>query len=139
MTNNLWLAVSIKSGKGELFIQKSWDNALRHGKKDWKFIIFPLKIWNIFYFYCVCPHVFFVTLPIHLNINLVLLNVEKAKAEIGFAFLRSLSLSLLNASFPGSLFCTTQKVLTSVKNLHLPLYVCICLKNKGKNWWYSSC
>ena len=63
---------------------------------------------------------FFVILPIHLKINLVLLKVEKAKAEIGVAFLRSLSLFI--TSDPGLLFCTTQKVL-SVKNLHLPAIV----------------
>ena len=31
-----------------------------------------------------------------------------------------------------SLFCTSQNVLTPVKNLHLLLYVCIFLKNKRK-------
>ena len=36
------------------------------------------------------------------------------------------------ASITGLLFCTTQKVLTPVKNLHFSLYVYICLKSKRK-------
>ena len=54
--------------------------------------------------------------------------VEKSKAETEVDFPRLLS--LLTASITGLLFCTTQKVLTPSKILHLSLYVCICLKNK---------
>ena len=57
-------------------------------------------------------------------------NVEKSKVETEVAFLRLLSSFI--ASITGLLFCTTQKVLTPVKNLHLSLYVCICLKKKRK-------
>ena len=56
--------------------------------------------------------------------------VEKSKVETEVAFLRLLSPFI--ASITGLLFCTTQKVLTPVKNLHLSLYVCIYLKNKRK-------
>ena len=56
--------------------------------------------------------------------------VEKSKVETKVAFL--LLLSPFIASITGLLFCTTQKVLTPIKNLHLSLYVCICLKSKRK-------
>ena len=56
--------------------------------------------------------------------------IEKPKVETEVAFLHLLSPFI--ASVTGLLFCTTQKVLTPVKNLHLSLFVCICLKNKPK-------
>lgn len=71
---------------------------------------------------------FSVILPIHLKIDSVLLKVEKGKAEVGVTFLCSLGLFV--ASIPGLLFCNTQKVLISVKNLRL--YFCIVLKTKNK-------
>ena len=55
---------------------------------------------------------------------------EKSKVETEVAFLCLLSTFI--ASIYGLLFCTTQKVVTPVKNLHLSLHVCICLKNKRK-------
>ena len=56
--------------------------------------------------------------------------VEKSKVETKVTFLSLLSPFI--ASTAGLLFCTTQKMLTPLKNLHLPLYVCICLKSKQK-------
>ena len=50
--------------------------------------------------------------------------------ENEFNFL--LLLSLLIASITDLLFCTTQKVLNPVENLHSSLYVSIYLKNKRK-------
>ena len=50
------------------------------------------------------------------------------ETEVAFLWL----LSPFIASITGLLFCTTQNVLTPVKNLHLSLYICICLKNKRK-------
>ena len=70
-----------------------------------------------------------------LCLNLVY-NVEKSKVETEVAFLRLLSPFI--ASVTGLLFCTTQKVLAAVKNLHLSLYVCIRPKNKRKIYSYSS-
>ena len=57
--------------------------------------------------------------------------LEKSKVETEVAFF--CILSPLIASITVLLFCATQKVLMPVKNLHLSLYICICLKNKQKN------
>ena len=56
--------------------------------------------------------------------------VETSKVETKVALLCLLSPFI--ASITRFLFCTTQNMLTPVKNLHLSLYVCICLKNKRK-------
>ena len=56
--------------------------------------------------------------------------VEKLKFEIENGFL--CSLDLLIASVTGLLFHTTQTFLTLVKDLHLLLFICICLKYQRK-------
>ena len=60
----------------------------------------------------------------------LLYKLDKSKVETDVAFLRLLSPFI--ATITGLLFCTTQKVLPPVKNLHSSLYVSICLNNKRK-------